>query len=242
MEGINQYNALNFNFPSIDLTGSGGLTNAPNTSVVSTAVRVFLCPSDGVERPSPDFGATNYVACAGTGSTNGGSFKVVAGAPAPDGVFYDTSNVRIADVVDGLSGTVAFGETVKGGGRNTTGAAAEDPLRQFAEFTSSSSAPLSTSACTKPDQWTGDRGREWARGSFVMAAYNHFYAPNSRVPDCTNSGRAAALTATRSMHAGGVNVLFCDGHVQFLKESVNLAAWRALATRGGGEVVSSSDY
>src|SRR6185437_7198363 len=30
MEGNNQFNALNFNFPSIDLTSSGGLTNAPN--------------------------------------------------------------------------------------------------------------------------------------------------------------------------------------------------------------------
>jgi prepilin-type N-terminal cleavage/methylation domain-containing protein/prepilin-type processing-associated H-X9-DG protein len=241
MEGTNQYNALNFNFPSIDLSASGGLTNAPNTSVVSTSLKIFLCPSDGVERIIADFGATNYVACAGTGTTNGGSFKVVAGFPLPDGVFYDTSSVKIADVTDGLSNTVAFSETVKGSGRNNTGAAPEDKTRQFAEFTTSS-APLSPAACLAPNQWTGDRGREWARGSFVMAAYNHFNTPNSRIPDCTNSGRAAALTAARSWHSGGVNALFCDGHVQFLKDSVNPTSWRALATRGGGEVVSSSDY
>jgi prepilin-type N-terminal cleavage/methylation domain-containing protein/prepilin-type processing-associated H-X9-DG protein len=241
MEGTNQYNALNFNFPSLDLSGSGGLTNAPNTSVVSTSLKIFLCPSDGVERITPDFGATNYVACAGTGSTNGGSFKVVSGFPLPDGVFYDTSSVKIADVIDGLSNTVAFSETIKGSGRNNTGAAPEDQTRQFAEFTTSS-APLSPAACLAPNQWTGDRGREWARGSFVMAAYNHFNTPNSRIPDCTNSGRAAALTAPRSLHSGGVNALFCDGHVQFLKDSVNPTSWRAIATRGGGEVVSSSDY
>ncbi|AGA30820.1 DUF1559 domain-containing protein [Singulisphaera acidiphila] len=241
MEGTNQYNALNFSFPSVDLTASGGLTNAPNTSVVSTALKIFLCPSDGVERIIPDFGATNYVACAGTGTTNGGSFKVVSGFPAPDGVLYDTSCIRMADISDGLSNTVAFGETVKGSGRNSSGPLPEDRARQFAEFLTSS-APLTPDTCLAPTQWTGDRGREWARGSFVMAAYNHFNTPNSRIPDCTNSGRAAALTAARSLHSGGVNTLFCDGHVQYIKESVNLTSWRAIATRNGGEVVSSSDY
>jgi len=241
MEGTNQYNALNFNFPSVDLSASGGLTNAPNTTVVSTSIKVFLCPSDGVERIVPDFGASNYVANAGTGTTNGGSFKVTAGFPSPDGVFYDTSRVRISEITDGLSNTVAYSETVKGSGRTSTGGKPDDPVRQFAEF-STSSAALSPTACLTPSQWAGDRGREWARGSFIMAAYNHFNTPNSRVPDCTNSGRAAALTAPRSVHSGGVNALFCDGHVQFLKDSISLPSWRAIATRGAGEVVSSSDY
>jgi prepilin-type N-terminal cleavage/methylation domain-containing protein/prepilin-type processing-associated H-X9-DG protein len=244
MEGNPLYNAINFTFPSVDLSSSGSLTNAPNTTVVSSAVKVFLCPTDGVERIIPDFGATNYVACAGTGANTVplGSFKVAAGSPLPDGVLYDTSNTRIADVTDGLSNTVAFGETVKGNGLITTGPLPQDRLRQFAEFTSSSAAPLSTTICLAPTQWTGDRGREWARGSFVMAAYNHYYTPNSTTPDCTNNGRAAALTAARSLHPGGINALFCDGHVQFVKNSVNQPAWWALSTRGGGEVLSADAY
>ena len=33
-----------------------------------------------------------------------------------------------------------------------------------------------------------------------------------------------------------------DGSVRFLKNSVNLAAWWALGTRGRGEVVSGDPY
>ena len=61
--------------------------------------------------------------------------------------------------------------------------------------------------CFTPDQWAGDRGREWSRGSFIMASYNHFYTPNSKYPDCTDAGRNAAVTGPRSFHPGGVNML-----------------------------------
>jgi prepilin-type processing-associated H-X9-DG protein len=45
-----------------------------------------------------------------------------------------------------------------------------------------------------------------------------------------------------SDHPGGVNLLFGDGAVRFMKNSVALSVWRALSTRNGGEVISSSDY
>jgi prepilin-type processing-associated H-X9-DG protein len=45
--------------------------------------------------------------------------------------------------------------------------------------------------------------------------------------------------AARSFHPGGVNVLFCDGGVRFVRDGLPLAAWRALATRAGGEVVAA---
>ena len=50
------------------------------------------------------------------------------------------------------------------------------------------------------------------------------------------------LKAARSNHSGGVNVLFCDGHVAFAKNTVAVTVWRALATRNGGEVVSSDAF
>jgi prepilin-type processing-associated H-X9-DG protein len=50
------------------------------------------------------------------------------------------------------------------------------------------------------------------------------------------------LNPPRSYHTSGVNVLFCDGSVRFVKETVERRTWRALGTRCGGEVVSASDY
>ena len=45
-----------------------------------------------------------------------------------------------------------------------------------------------------------------------------------------------------SYHPGGVNLLFGDGSVRFMKDSTALSVWRALSTRNGGEIVSGSDY
>jgi prepilin-type processing-associated H-X9-DG protein len=47
---------------------------------------------------------------------------------------------------------------------------------------------------------------------------------------------------SRSRHPGGVNSVMCDGHVQFIKNSINLNIWRALSTTTGGEIVSSDSY
>jgi prepilin-type N-terminal cleavage/methylation domain-containing protein/prepilin-type processing-associated H-X9-DG protein len=43
-----------------------------------------------------------------------------------------------------------------------------------------------------------------------------------------------------SFHTGGINVLFADGHVAFVRESVDIRTFAALCTRAAGEVVA--DY
>ena len=50
------------------------------------------------------------------------------------------------------------------------------------------------------------------------------------------------MVAASSYHPGGVNCLFMDGSVHFIKNSVNFASWYALATPAGGEVISSDSY
>jgi len=44
--------------------------------------------------------------------------------------------------------------------------------------------------------------------------------------------------AARSNHSGGVNLALGDGSVRFVGDSVALAAWQALGTPQGSEVVS----
>jgi prepilin-type processing-associated H-X9-DG protein len=45
-----------------------------------------------------------------------------------------------------------------------------------------------------------------------------------------------------SFHSGGAHVLFCDGSVRFLKESVAGPVLRALLTKAGNETISSDTY
>ncbi|MDR3635873.1 MAG: DUF1559 domain-containing protein [Isosphaeraceae bacterium] len=251
IEAANMYNAINFAFPS----ETAQLPYPANTTVEASVIQVFLCPSDGQQRVDPvNWGGTNYVSNSGTGTINSGNFNVVAGAQLPDGPFYNTSAIRFAQIVDGLSNTAAYSETIMGGNINTSPGSSPpaNARRQFALFNTTTITTIPAAqfllpntflqVCLTPDQWAGDRGREWSRGSFIMASYNHFFTPNSKYADCTDNGRNAAVTGPRSFHSGGVNILMLDGHVQFIKDSVSLTTFRAIATIAGGEVISADAF
>jgi prepilin-type N-terminal cleavage/methylation domain-containing protein/prepilin-type processing-associated H-X9-DG protein len=45
-----------------------------------------------------------------------------------------------------------------------------------------------------------------------------------------------------SLHPGGVNALFGDGSVRFVKNTVDATTWRGLGTIAGGEVTSADSY
>jgi len=51
-----------------------------------------------------------------------------------------------------------------------------------------------------------------------------------------------AARGFKSYHPGGLNALFADGSVKFLKNSVSPVVRCALGSRAGGEVVSQTDY
>ena len=89
-----------------------------------------------------------------------------------------------------------------------------------------------------------DKGYAWWDGDYRSSLDNHYLTPNSKIYDCWQSSppHDPAIKAARSNHPGGVNTLFCDGHVQFVKDSVSLVTWRSLATRAGGEVISADSY
>ncbi len=66
--------------------------------------------------------------------------------------------------------------------------------------------------------------------------FNGYLPPNPRRPDVSFHGQG--LLSARSMHSGGVNVALGDGSVRFVGDAIDLALYRALFTRAGGEVVS----
>jgi prepilin-type processing-associated H-X9-DG protein len=45
-----------------------------------------------------------------------------------------------------------------------------------------------------------------------------------------------------SRHSQGVNLLFCDGSVRTINDSIDPVVWRALSTRAGGEPYSAEQY
>lgn len=84
--------------------------------------------------------------------------------------------------------------------------------------------------------WNAERGGKWILGNYGNTLYNHYHGPNPAGGwDCMNVQQQKALTTARSAHPGGVTVLFCDGGARFVRDAVPVEAWRALATRAGGE-------
>jgi prepilin-type processing-associated H-X9-DG protein len=207
---------------------------------------VFLCPSDHGQQIIANWQPSNYVACFGSGLNGGIPYPQTGWSP--DGIFYRNSATSFRDVTDGTSNTSAFSESLLGLG---TGLAASipsaqvDPRRYYIhniDYSADESAPFTDADCAlTTGSYYGDRNGTWAEGDYCYIAYNHYFTPNSRSLDCVRSYQAGRKAA-RSLHPGGVNVLFLDGHISFVKDSIAVASWRALGTRSGGEVISSDAY
>ena len=207
--------------------------SSPNDAVARVVLPVFLCPSDSISQrvPGVPYGANNYCGSVGTATIDYGNVKM-----AQDGIFCDGSATRIADIYDGTSCTSAFSESLLGDGNNYTGVAGANSWERGVYIVSQ---PPTESVCASGNgQWLGRRGDAWISGGYFDGYYNHYAAPNPRVWDCVDTNHIRGFKSARSLHPGGVSVLYCDGSVRFVADGILLGVWRAVATRSGGEVAN----
>lgn len=94
----------------------------------------------------------------------------------------------------------------------------------------------------------GGYSNGWPFAWYISSLYNHVAPPNWINIDCgigyniTDTPGENAIVSARSQHPGGVNSLFGDGSVKFIKSSIAIGVWRALGSRNGGEVTSADEY
>jgi prepilin-type N-terminal cleavage/methylation domain-containing protein/prepilin-type processing-associated H-X9-DG protein len=205
-------------------------------------VPLLLCPSDvqAGRVPGSAYFGTNYVACNGTGVTTDAAGAVNGYLKIPDGNgVFAQAPTKVMDVTDGLSNTAAFSESTLGDGVAPTGGPTDPRSQRLVILeVSGGNDPTPADCDAGTGTWNAKRGEQWVNGHYGNTLYNHYYPPNPVGKwDCGNASHNKGLTGPRSYHAGGVNVLFCDGSARFVRDSVALSTWRALATRSGGEVV-----
>jgi prepilin-type processing-associated H-X9-DG protein/prepilin-type N-terminal cleavage/methylation domain-containing protein len=209
------------------------------TATQAQVIEILLCPSDPLPatvaeltaeiwKPPPwsrgFYGMSSY-------GGNAGKRSVPPGLPpafhsiSRDGIFFIDSCVSLADVTDGSSNTLLFGERYH-----------RDPdfdMRQ----------PV-----VQPGIGSIAHFGEWAfvagPGGAMANVTLHSAAPiNYRVPPggdtSTVDNRACAFG---SGHPGGANFAFADGSVRFLSDRTPLPTLQALSTRRSGEVVSEGDF
>jgi prepilin-type N-terminal cleavage/methylation domain-containing protein/prepilin-type processing-associated H-X9-DG protein len=171
--------------------------------------------------------------------------------------------INLASVTDGTINTAVFSEKLVGIGGSTPVLLSATANAKRCIFdtsvgvtpdtgqTTSSLAfvqacnglPGTTSAYV-PTQWTGAVWHGSHAGTLHFNAYTHVNTPNKM--SCHAAGAPGgdpgswydAITPT-SNHPGGVNVVFLDGSVRFVKDSVNMQTWWAIGTRDGSEIVSA---
>jgi prepilin-type N-terminal cleavage/methylation domain-containing protein len=228
---------------------------APNNflsrpDVAELRIPTYLCPSEVNDRNRPTATITyyplNYCFNEGTWFV----FDPVNGRQG-DGAFAPNLKARAADIGDGLSNTLAAAE-VKAFHPNlwdsSNPAAANVP------------PPATPAALAAYFGGTFDQNghTEWVEGDVHETGFTTTFPPNTRVPYSTGGveydidftsmrdGESitvptyAAITA-RSYHAAGVvNVLLMDGSVRAVRPTIDVATWRALGTRTGGETIG--DY
>ncbi|GBD36117.1 hypothetical protein HRbin36_01238 [bacterium HR36] len=244
LEQTNVYNALDLEVPLF----GGPNQNPPysifpqNRATVALTVPLFLCPSDIYKQVLADRGAANYVTCVGSGSNGGQAIDPAdplaapggGNWPPPDGVFYANSAIRISDIFDGTSNTALMSETLLGrGGPDITNRSFADPKTTYISL--GTTQQLDSATCQSANLFKTNRQSTWADGAYPTALYNHWFPPNTPEFDCLRHSNPA-WKAARSRHVGGVNVLMGDCSLHFVRDTVDLAVWRALATRAGGEI------
>ena len=239
------FNAMNFNVPLYDVNGDD---MPQNTTVYIVQIKTYLCPSDVRDHVLPDQAPSNYASCTGDGLPGG--FGLPASYGNPDGPLYLNSATTMANFLDGSSNTALFGESIIGNNSNAPPPAnAPNPQEVEVQLPSGISVfsdtfvynPLDPVACANSTTYRWDRQTNWIEGDYRHTLYDHYLPPNIATYDCLRGPLHGWRTA-RSRHPGGVNILFADGSVRFIKNSISLPTWRALGTCAGGEVISADSY
>ena len=223
LESTNLGNAFNY---SLGIAGPGWAGTNANTTIAGTRLSVFQCPSDSPSYLQVPWRVKMNIG-GNWGTTNLGQLNV--GTPSPTnpnaGILYQNGALTInrvrsvADFTDGTSNSLLLSELIQASDIN-------DMRSEWWNEVNMEFMTQTTPNTSSPDVLT-------------CCCVNK---PRQNEPCIGTSGWNEMYMASRSRHPGGVNSLFADGSVKFIKNSINLFTWCALSSINGGEVLSSDSY
>jgi prepilin-type processing-associated H-X9-DG protein len=190
-----------------------------NATVRVWPVKSYLCPSDSVPQT---WTAMKYDAagnllgpiCDVASSSYVGVFGVSEPGVDGEGIFFRNSSIRIADITDGTSQTMIVGE------------------RSFRWCQATWVGAVTGAAMVPPPNSLAAAG-EWNSAGFVLGhTFEGTGGPGSP---------GTEVNGFSSRHTGGSNFLFADGHVGFVRVTMDHQIYKALSTRAGGEAIAG-DY
>jgi prepilin-type processing-associated H-X9-DG protein len=226
-------------------------------NVTSKQLKVLTCPSDVVAAPYAGMTHHNYGVNYGNTNMYG---TTVAGVPFGGAPFRGYPAGWLSDA--GMQAYYGWAQpdSDKHAKYQQYGAAGQPQgvLEQITDGTSNTLMMAELVQGQGGDAHPDLRGFIWWGNASGFTTFN---LPNSNAPDvmtggacnvaatwnipCTtiNSQAFPKMSSARSRHSpGGVNVVFCDGHVAWIPNSISLPVWRAMGTTQGGEVLDGGAY
>lgn len=168
----------------------------------------LICPSDRLATSAIHPAPTSYRACAGDDPAG------------RNGVFALGREISLARIqeADGLGYKVAFAERLVGDGQSRP-----SPVnyRVVARLPA-------TPEETEKAPARGDAGGRWTIADYRYTLYNHALAPGAGPSLVAADGRSALMGAS-SGHERGLHLLFCDGHVDLIRPTIDTTVWKRLA-------------
>jgi prepilin-type N-terminal cleavage/methylation domain-containing protein/prepilin-type processing-associated H-X9-DG protein len=237
LEQSSLFSSINFSLPSASQAG--------NSTALNTVLSALICPSESQAVLAGAGGSSNYALSEGsnilydygTSDLTG----VQAGQPAPNGPFFPNLVTTIAQFTDGTSNSIVSTERILGDFSNTI---VTDIRDGFNSPLSPVTLDDATTDCQTIDitnlayQGNWLTGTPWISAGTLMVKV--VSTPNKR--SCYYHAVARLNLTASSKHPGGVNAGMGDGSVRFMKDSINIATWRALGSINGGELISSDSY
>jgi hypothetical protein len=180
-----------------------------------------------VQRVKDTYGPTNYL-------FNAGSKPDLKNN---DGICYQDSAIKIADITDGTSNTAMAGETCKGDGRTQ----AVDVRRQHVLLGKDALNGIADTAGVQ--EWqnnqhiAGDRCASWMDGRFLQGTFTGTRPLSAPEPDVSCDG-LGGLSSLRSLYASRVvQVALCDGSVRAISSGIKFDTWKLITSRNDGQVI-----
>ena len=215
-----RYNPILHPFDTTDPDGDGWT----NKMLSDTPLKTFVAPADPTPSAVPYLGWSSYYWCAGNRYFRGVGQPGTGrnGFTPDDGVIIpgEFGKVSFASITDGTSNTLLAGE-------------AHHTLKGYSFTSGPNSGQVRTGDTT------------WNYGH-VSYSYTHTITPMNLHQVATWPYDPARVQedgkySFRSVHLGGVNFVFADGSVKFLRQSISMDTYRSLGSRNGGEVINA-DY
>lgn len=216
--------------------------------ICKTPIPLYRCPSDLREGTRFDGGVefcpTNYGFCIGTWL--GLDQQTATGG---DGAFGYNLRHRFDAISDGLSNTIAAADVKSFVPALLDG---NNPSIPNTPPPNTPAEVIAYGGMFDPDYCH----TQWVTGRTLQSGLTTTFPPNTKILYTTGghsydvdftSARVGPGTpqqtyrvvTSRSYHTGGANVLFMDGSVAFMSNSITQMTWRALGTRASAESVGA---